>query len=68
MKDDALHHLTMLEKLSITDMLSARFDDSIFEHLMDKLHEIKKEEEWENEETGHKLAEAVHGGGGGTAA
>ena len=58
----------MLEKLSMNDLLSARYEDSIFEHLMDKLHEIKIEEEWENEETGHKLAEAVHGGGGGAAA
>jgi hypothetical protein len=63
MKDDQLHHLSMIEKLNITDALKIRFEDSFFEHMIEKLAEIKKDEEWDNEETGHKMADAVHGGG-----
>ena len=64
MKDDQLHHLSMLEKLEISDQLKVRSEDSIYEHMMAKLNEIKTEEEWSNEETGHNLAEMVKAGGG----
>ena len=63
MKDDAIHHLSMLEKLEISDQLKVRSTDSIYEHIMARLSEIKTEEEWSNEETGQNFAEMVKGGG-----
>ena len=60
MSRDQAMGLTMMDKLQIADLKKGAIPDSIFEHMIDKLDDIREEKAISNETAGNDFAELLN--------